>query len=58
MINESLIIKHGKSLGAKKINVLEKYEDGSAKIIFICDTFNICYKVKGSLFDQIYIDYI
>lgn len=55
--NEDRIIKHGESLGARKINILEKY-DGSLKVIFICSDFNICYLVKGSLFDQLYIDYI
>ena len=55
--NEQRIINHGKSLGARKINVLEKYDDGSLKVLYICGDFNICYKIKGSLFDQVYIDY-
>ena len=57
MANEDSIIKQGRSLGARKISILEKYKDGAIKVVFICDAFNICYKVKGNLFDQLYIDY-
>lgn len=56
-MNKNLIIKHGESLGAKKIMLLNKYDDGSVEVVFICNDFNVCYRVKGSLFHQIYIDY-